>query len=166
MKARHFNRRGSALITVVMLCGLMAILAASMLRYTISERRGNERNRLILRAKNVAENVTIYAAEQLSTKLYRQGSATNMPSPGPAPRRTASTPRRTRCSTALHLASTARSAPASSPPAAHFGRSISPSQLRLQVSTAKVPIHRQDHRLPARRSAPSPPTSSRTWRSP
>ncbi len=69
------RRRASALITVIIMSALMAILASSMLRYTASERRGNERNRLALRAKNVAENVSIYAAEQLTTKLYRLGSA-------------------------------------------------------------------------------------------
>ncbi len=71
-------RKGSALITVIMISGLMAVLASSMLSYSISERRGNERNRLILRARNVAENSTIYAAEQLTAKLYRFGSASNM----------------------------------------------------------------------------------------
>ncbi len=75
---RTRQRKGSALITVIMLCGFMTILAASMLRYSASERRGNERNRLILRAKNVAENSSIYAAEQLTTKLYRLGSVSNM----------------------------------------------------------------------------------------
>jgi hypothetical protein len=75
---RHRHRRGSALITVVALCAVMGLLAASMLRYTATERRGNERNRLALRAKNIAENVAIYASEQLTTKLYRIGSAPEM----------------------------------------------------------------------------------------
>jgi hypothetical protein len=70
--------KGSALLTVVMLTAMMAILTASMLSYTISERRGNERNRLILHAKNMAENISVYAAEQLTTKLYRLRSATPM----------------------------------------------------------------------------------------
>jgi len=67
--------KGSALITVVLLSAVLAVLATSMLRYTATERRGNERNRLALRAKNLAENVAIYGAEQLTTKLYRLGSA-------------------------------------------------------------------------------------------
>jgi hypothetical protein len=78
MKIRTQTQRGSAMITVIMLCGVMALLAGSMLRYSVSERRGNERNRLTLRAKNQAENVAVYAAEQLSTKLYRIGSAPKM----------------------------------------------------------------------------------------
>ncbi len=65
------SSQGSALITVVMLIGMMAILTGSMLNYTLSERRGNERNRLILRSKNMAENVTLYSAEQISAKLHR-----------------------------------------------------------------------------------------------
>ncbi len=72
------SRRGSALLTVVMLTAMMAILTASMLRYTMSERRGNERNRLILRAKNAAENICIYGAEQITTKLYRLRSTSPM----------------------------------------------------------------------------------------
>ena len=68
--------QGSALLTVVMLTAMMALLTASMLSYTLSERRGNERNRLILRAKNMAENISLYAAEQISTKLYRTRSST------------------------------------------------------------------------------------------
>ena len=72
MASPHYSARtGSALITVVMLIAMMAILTGSMLNYTLSERRGNERNRLILRSKNMAENVTLYSAEQISTKLHR-----------------------------------------------------------------------------------------------
>ena len=68
------RRRGSALITVVILTAVMALLTASMLSYTLTERRGNERNRLVLRARNMAENISVYAAEQLTTKLYRTRS--------------------------------------------------------------------------------------------
>jgi len=68
-------RRGSALITVVMLAAFMALLTASMLKYTLTERRGNERNRLNLRTKTAAENICLYAAEQITTKLYRLRSA-------------------------------------------------------------------------------------------
>ncbi len=68
-------RRASAMVTVVVLTGIMAILTASMLRYTLTERRGNERNRVILRAKNMSESISAYAAEQITTKLYRLRSA-------------------------------------------------------------------------------------------
>src|SRR5262245_24459555 len=72
------SKRGSALVTVLMLAGAFAVLAASMLRYSMSERRGNERNRLILRTKNAAENICIYGAEQITTKLYRLRSTSTM----------------------------------------------------------------------------------------
>ncbi len=71
-------RRGSALITVILLTAIMAILTTSILRYTINERRGNERNRVQLRAKNMAENISVYAAEQLTTKLYRSRATAAM----------------------------------------------------------------------------------------
>jgi len=77
MKSQR-SKRGSALLTVVMLTAMMAILTASMLRYTGAEKRFNERNRLILRARNMAENISIYAAEQLTTKLYRTRATTAM----------------------------------------------------------------------------------------
>ena len=72
------SRRGSALILVVFLVFVMALLTGSLLTYTISEKRANERSRLILRARNMAENISTYAAEQVTTKLYRTRSATPM----------------------------------------------------------------------------------------
>lgn len=65
-------------MTVVLLTAVMAILTASILKYTVSERRSNERQRLVLRARNMSENVTVYAAEQLTTKLMRLRSSTPM----------------------------------------------------------------------------------------
>ena len=67
--------KGSALITVIILSAMMALLAGSILSYSVSERRGNERNRLILRVKNMAENISLYSAEQLIPKLNQMGSA-------------------------------------------------------------------------------------------
>jgi type II secretory pathway pseudopilin PulG len=72
--SRFSSQRGSALITVTVVIAVGAILSGSMLAYSLSERRGNERNRLQLRAQTVAENISLYAAEQLTTKLYRLGS--------------------------------------------------------------------------------------------
>src|ERR1051326_4137727 len=74
---RH-QKRGSAIITVTLLIAIVALLITSVMRYSISERRGNERHRLLLRARNMAENASVYAAEQLTTKLYRLRSATPM----------------------------------------------------------------------------------------
>jgi hypothetical protein len=70
------RRKGSALLTVVFLVGVMAIITASMLKYTLNERRNNERQRLVLRGRNMAENISVYAAEQLTTKLMRLRSFT------------------------------------------------------------------------------------------
>jgi len=72
---RTQSRRASALITVVVLTAIMAVTTGSMLRYTLTERRGNERNRVILRAKNMSESISVYVAEQITTKLYRLRSA-------------------------------------------------------------------------------------------
>src|SRR4051812_40647888 len=71
-KSQH---RGSALLTVTIVIAASAILSAGIIRYSLTERRGNERNRMQLRAQTVAENISLYAAEQLTTKLYRLGSA-------------------------------------------------------------------------------------------
>ena len=66
-----FKKRGSALITVIFLIFMMGLLATSILKYSGGERRGNERNRVILRAKNMAENVALYASEQVGTKIKK-----------------------------------------------------------------------------------------------
>lgn len=65
------RRRGSALILVLFLVVVLGLLTASMLKYSGAERRSNERERLILRARNMAENVALYASEQITVKLYR-----------------------------------------------------------------------------------------------
>lgn len=69
--SRFARCRGSALLTVIFLSAVMAILVGSLLKYTTNERRNNERQRLVLRARNMAENISIYAAEQLTIKLMR-----------------------------------------------------------------------------------------------
>jgi hypothetical protein len=68
---QFMNRKGSALLTVVIFAGVMFVLTGSLLQYTAVERRSNERNRLLLRSRNMAENVAIYASEQITTKLRR-----------------------------------------------------------------------------------------------
>ncbi|MGH7945718.1 MAG: hypothetical protein ACREF9_12010, partial [Opitutaceae bacterium] len=66
-----YKIRGSSLITVVFLIAMMSLLTGSIIVYTMNERRANERNLLILRARNMSENISAYAAEQITTKLYR-----------------------------------------------------------------------------------------------
>jgi hypothetical protein len=65
------SRKASSLITVIMLTAVMATLSASLLKYSVSERRFNERQRLILRSRNMAENVAVYASEQITSILYK-----------------------------------------------------------------------------------------------
>jgi len=69
------KNNGSALITVIVFSLVLAVVSASILGYSVFERRMNERVRLTLRSENVAENIAMYAAEQLTTKLQRIGSA-------------------------------------------------------------------------------------------
>lgn len=63
--------RGSAFIVVVFLIFMMALLTASVLKYTVGERRANERQRLVMRTRNMAENVALYGSEQITAKLYK-----------------------------------------------------------------------------------------------
>jgi hypothetical protein len=65
------TRKGSALVTVIIFIAVLLVLTGSLLRYSVTERTYNERNRLILRSRNMAENVAVYASEQLTTKLRR-----------------------------------------------------------------------------------------------
>jgi len=65
------SNRGSAFITVIFLLTMMALLTAGILKYSSSERRSNERQRLLMRARNMAENVALYSSEQITNKLYK-----------------------------------------------------------------------------------------------
>ena len=65
------TRRGSALLTVIIFIGVLLILTGSLLTYTVNQRHANQRNKLVLRARNMAENGAIYASEQLTAKLRR-----------------------------------------------------------------------------------------------
>ncbi|WP_438482862.1 hypothetical protein [Oleiharenicola lentus] len=65
------NQTGSALSAVIVITVVLGVLSASILKYSMSERRSNERQRLTLRARNMSENVAIYGSEQITNKLYR-----------------------------------------------------------------------------------------------
>lgn len=71
-------RRGSALITVVFFITILALLTTSILKYSSGEQRMNERQRLVLRSRNMTENVVIYASEQITNKLYKLRRQTPM----------------------------------------------------------------------------------------
>lgn len=64
-------QRGSALIVVIFFIFMAALLTGSILKYSVTERRSNERQRLMMRARNMAENVALYGSEQITTKLYK-----------------------------------------------------------------------------------------------
>jgi hypothetical protein len=66
---------GSALLVVIILVAIMALLTTSILSYSLTERRINERERQVLAARNMAENLVNYGAAQISTKLYRLRSS-------------------------------------------------------------------------------------------
>lgn len=70
--------RGSAFITVIIVMTMMAILTASIISYSVTEQRFNERNRLVLSTRNAAETVANYAAAQLSSKLNRLRSTSSV----------------------------------------------------------------------------------------
>lgn len=137
------RRRGSALMTVVFFTAIMAMLTASLLTYTATEARGNERNRMILRAKNAAENIAIYAAEQLTTKLYRMGSTPVMSFPWTGSSKNRIYPPPDHVLTSEYMTPTSgmqmRCGIESATPYTLVTDQSSPN-FGLQVSTAKVPI--------------------------
>lgn len=75
---KRFRPKGSALVTVMMLIAVMAIMTTYLLKYGIAERRLNERQRLVLRSRNMSENVVLYASEQITNKLYKLRSPSPM----------------------------------------------------------------------------------------
>lgn len=139
------SRRGSALITTLILIAAMAVLTASMLTYSGGEMRGNERNRLILRAKNVAENISIYGAEQLTGKLFDLGTAPvgYFPWSGSATSRIYMPPNsllESEFNTSTAVAAMEMRAAIQSATAYALVTDTTSPNYNLQVSTAKVPI--------------------------
>lgn len=61
--------RGSAFITVVIFTTVLMILIASLLGWSVTERRLNYRNSLRLEARNAAEAIAEYGFYQIRTKL-------------------------------------------------------------------------------------------------
>ncbi len=60
------NKRGSALITTLIIVGVMAVTMAWLLRYSVTESRINHRHKLRAQADNTAEAVVEYGFAQLS----------------------------------------------------------------------------------------------------
>ena len=63
---RFTSERGSALLTTIILVGVLSTIMASILKYSVSERRMNHRHKLRTQADNTAEAVVEYGFAQLS----------------------------------------------------------------------------------------------------
>lgn len=60
------KRKGSALITTIVLVGVLAVAMASLLKYSVTENRINHRHKLRTQSENTAEAVVEYGFAQLS----------------------------------------------------------------------------------------------------
>ncbi len=70
MKSNHPNsRRGSALVTVIMLTTSLIIIISSTLSYSLTERRLNHREAMRLEARNAAEAISEYGLSQVRQKM-------------------------------------------------------------------------------------------------
>lgn len=69
MKSLRQARRGSVILIAVIFSAVLAIVAGSLLGYTMSERRLNQRSALRYEAKNAAEAVLEYGAAELSVRF-------------------------------------------------------------------------------------------------
>lgn len=65
------SRRGSVILMVMIFTTILGLLGASLIAYTLTERRLNHRNRLRFEAKNAAEAALEYAASEVRARLAR-----------------------------------------------------------------------------------------------
>lgn len=68
------RRRGSALITIILLTSVLLLLAASIISWSLHERRMNIRASYWLEARNAAEAVAEYGFSQLYTQFLTQAT--------------------------------------------------------------------------------------------
>jgi len=66
-----FRQRGSVILIVLIFTTVLAMIAASLLSYTLTERRLNHANKLRFEAKNAAEAMLEYAAAETRARLTR-----------------------------------------------------------------------------------------------
>lgn len=66
---RRSDRRGSAFVTTLVFCLILLALVASVLRYAVSERRTNNRAKLLLEARAAAEAISEYGIAQVKKIL-------------------------------------------------------------------------------------------------
>ncbi len=71
--------RGSALLTVAIVCAALVLLVGSILRYALSERRLNVRHAARIEARNAAESLAEYGAAQIRQKYETRGTFTLNP---------------------------------------------------------------------------------------
>ncbi len=73
-RLRRCSRRGSALIVVIIFTTVMAVAVASVLKWSITERRLNGRHTIRLEARNVAEAAAEHAFAQIRHRMDHQTS--------------------------------------------------------------------------------------------
>ncbi len=71
------SRRGSALVTVMMLTLALAIIIASVLSYSLNERRLNYREQVRLEARNAAEAISEYGLAQVRQLMESRSDFTS-----------------------------------------------------------------------------------------
>lgn len=71
MKRFIHSRRGSVILMVMIFTTILGLLGASLIAYTLTERRLNHRNKLRFEAKNAAEAALEYAASEVRARLTR-----------------------------------------------------------------------------------------------
>jgi hypothetical protein len=76
----HRSTRGSALLSVVVFTTVSLLIVASLLSWSMTERRLNYRNALRLEARNAAEGLAEYGFSQIKEKLGARSSVTLNPS--------------------------------------------------------------------------------------
>lgn len=74
MNTSNAARRGSALVTVIILSTLVGVTAAVLLRYALTEFRLNQRSYLRFQAKNAAEAMLEYGASELMSRIQRDAN--------------------------------------------------------------------------------------------
>ena len=71
------SQRGSAFITTLGFCIILLMLVGSILKYSTSERRFNNRAKLLLEARNAAEGISEYGISQVKKILESNRSFTD-----------------------------------------------------------------------------------------
>lgn len=76
MRHQNVSHRGSMMVLVILVAAVLALAVASILRWSLTERRLNERHALRLEARNAAEAAAEFAFAQVR---YRMDNQTSFP---------------------------------------------------------------------------------------